>query len=136
MSSVEDSKAETPVSVLGQLVTLPQWMVEVVSERGISKAIALLGKYRGITHFHIANSNIVAHTKGSKGDTYLVKVSIWNRDNGEQPTLLTCSCQHGIYGGKGLCYHKIALILRVLLLPVMPASNPIPKYEDDFKLDR
>jgi len=132
----ESEPERTTVMVQNQLVTLPHWMVEVASKRGVNKAIALLGKYRGITRFHVANSNIVANIKGSKGDTYLVKVSIWNGDNGDQPALLTCSCPHGTFGGKGFCYHKIALIFKVLLLPAMPVSNPIPKYEDDFELDK
>lgn len=131
----ESTTARTTVMVQNQLLTLPQWMEEEVTKRGIEKAIALLGKYRGITRFHIANSNIVTNVKGSKGDTYLVKVSIWNRNNGEQPALLTCSCPHGTFVGKGFCYHKVALILKVLLLPAMPSTNPIPKYEDEYELD-
>ncbi|MGC9778590.1 MAG: SWIM zinc finger family protein [Candidatus Heimdallarchaeota archaeon] len=131
----ENQSARTAVTVQGQLVILPEWLVEGASERGIDKAIALLEGYRHVTHFHIANSNIVAHAKGSKGDTYLVKVSIWNKEKGETPKLLTCSCPHGIYGGKGICYHKIALILKVLLTPGQMYSRPIPKYEDDYELE-
>lgn len=135
MTSAVENSAKTPVSVSGQMLTLPVWLVEVATPKGIKKAKDLVEAYRKITRFHVANSNIVANVKGSKADTYLVKISIWNKNNGEQPVLLTCSCPHGTFGGKGICYHKIALILKVLSLPAMPYSNPIPKYEDDFNLD-
>ena len=135
MTATADESAKTPVSVSGQMLTLPKWLVEVATPSGFEKANDLVKAYRKITRFHVANANIVANVKGSKGDTYLVKVSIWNKENGEEPKLITCSCPHGVLGKKGICYHKVALILKVLSLPAMPYSNPIPKYEDNFNLD-
>lgn len=135
MIQKESAPARTTVMVQGKMVTLPKWLEEEASTHGLEKAKQVVEAERKLINYHVVNNLITANVKGSKGDTYLVKVSIWNRENGEKPTLLTCNCPHGVYGGRGICYHKIAVILKVLLLPFMPASHPLPKYEDDFKLD-
>jgi len=130
-----DITTRTSVKVQNQLLPLPEWMVKETSQAVIKRGIALFNCYRGITNFHVVNGNIVAYVKGSKGNKYLVKVSIWNKDNGETPKLISCNCPYGVLGGKGFCYHRIAMVLKILALPAMPSSRPIPKYEDDFNLD-
>jgi len=134
MIAEESATERMAVTVQGQLVPLPQWLVEGVSERIILKGVALVETFHGITNFHVVNKNIVARTKGSSGDNYLTKVSIWDKEKDERPVLLTCNCPHGVFS-TGICYHKVALILKVLMLPSMPSSRPLPKYEDDFDID-
>lgn len=134
--SSELTREQTPLSVNGEKMTLPVWLVKETSQAIIKRGITLFENYRGITNFHVVNGNIVAYVKGSKkGNKYLVKVSIWNKDNGEQPKLVSCNCPYGFFGGKGFCYHRVAMLLKILSLRAMPTSHPIPKYEDDFNLD-
>ena len=135
MSSIENTRVRTPLRVLGKDVTLPAWLEEVTSQQIIEKGKALVESYHGLSNFHVYRRTIVAIAKGSKGSRYLTKVSIWDKEKDEVPALLTCSCPHGVYAGRGLCYHRVALVLKVLSMNGMPEPKAPQTYEDDFELE-
>ncbi|MHA1156169.1 MAG: hypothetical protein ACTSSN_13415 [Candidatus Heimdallarchaeaceae archaeon] len=132
----ESISARTAVTVQSvRTVTVPKWLELEASERSIKKAAELVNAYHKVTNLRVYKNVIRVDVKGSQGNRYIVKASIFDRKKEERPELLECNCIHGTQGTKGLCYHKIALILKVLSLPIMPIDNTPQNYEDDFVLE-
>jgi uncharacterized Zn finger protein len=124
------------VFAFGKWLTLPDWLVAEASQRVIEKAVTLTEQYRGITKFQVFGHDIVAKTKGSSGKKYSTRIAIWDYDNPEaRPAKTSCSCLHGRHSSKGLCYHRVAVILKVLSMGIKPLPRYPQKYEDDFNLE-
>ena len=136
MIQSESISERTSVKVQGKDVDLPTWLVKEASERSIEKAITLLSTEK-MTKMTKYKESYFSKIKGSKGGKYNVRVLAFE-DKDKRPETMECDCKHGVavkqYGVKGLCYHKIAVVLRVRNCPQDFLSR-IQNYEDDFSLE-
>jgi len=136
MIQSESQTARTSVNVQSQMVTLPQWLGEVASKNSIDKGIALVNseKKRDILKHQIVDDWIVTRIKSSRGDYYITKVKLWDRESDNIPRT-ECNCPFGFKVPHRLCYHKVAFVLLILSWNFMPETHPVVNYEDEFELD-
>lgn len=105
--------ARTTVIVHEQLLTLPQWLEEEASSRVMEKALFLVEQESRVLDFEVIDDEARATIIGSRGDHYTVKVA--THELLEQKIPMSCDCPHGLYGRSGICYHKVAVVLKALI---------------------
>ena len=131
----EITTARTSVKVQEIDVDSPDWMVKEASQRSFEKGVDLVNSYQAVVNQRVDKNIISYDVKGSKGRRYIVRVSIFDRKKNKRPTTLECNCKHGLHGTSGMCYHKVAVILKLYSLPFMPVEYTPQNYEDDFSLE-
>ncbi len=83
--SEESKSARTAVTVQNsKLVTLPKWLEVEASQKSIERAEELVNAYRKITHLSVHKKIIRVNVKGSQGNRYVVKASIFDRKKGRR----------------------------------------------------